>query len=106
MSMRYMRIILFYDLPVTTLLEKKLYRKFHKDIEKEGFVQMQESVYTKVVLNLQMAKSSISRLKKLVPQNGLVQVLTVTEKQYASMECIAGKHSTNHIDNMERLIIL
>lgn len=106
MIMRVMRILLFYDLPMTTAQEQKIYRIFHKNIEKEGFVQMQESVYTKIVLNLQMAKASIERLKKIVPSNALVQVLTITEKQYASMECIAGKYRTNHVDVLDRLIII
>ena len=53
-----------------------------------------------------MAKASIERLKKIVPSNALVQVLTITEKQYASMECIAGKYRTNHVDVLDRLIII
>lgn len=106
MIMRYMRIIMFYDLPMDTALERKIYRKFHKEIQKEGFVQMQESVYTKIVLNMQMAKASIERIKKIVPSNGLIQVLIVTEKKFASMECICGKYRTNHLDSIERLIII
>jgi CRISPR-associated protein Cas2 len=37
---------------------------------------------------------------------GIVQVMTVTEQQFAGMEYITGKFSSDVIDSDERLIIL
>ena len=45
MSYRYMRVIVFFDLPVDTLEHKRAYRKFRKFLIEKGFLMMQESVY-------------------------------------------------------------
>lgn len=79
MSYRYMRVIVFFDLPSITHAEKKIYQKFHNFLDKEGFIMMQESVYTKLVLNGSVAKSIIARVKNQTPSKGLVQLLTITE---------------------------
>ena len=44
MSYRFMRIIVFFDLPTETLEDKREYRKFRKMLIENGFVMMQESV--------------------------------------------------------------
>ena len=40
------------------------------------------------------------------PEEGLIQVLTVTERQYASMELILGEKKKEVIDSHDRLVIL
>lgn len=67
---------------------------------------MQESVYTKLVPNSTMADSVIEHVRKNKPEEGLVQVLKVTEKQFAKMEYIVGKKNTDVLDTDERLIVL
>ena len=47
-----------------------------------------------------------SLVKKNKPAEGLVQLLSVTEKQYAKMEFIIGESSHNVLDSDERLVIL
>ena len=47
MSYRFMRIIVMFDLPVVTSVERQEYTKFRKFLLKSGFIMMQESVYTK-----------------------------------------------------------
>ena len=106
MSLRYMRLLLFYDLPSVTNAEKKIYRKFNKFLEKNGFIRMQESVYTKLALNNSIAKATVDRIRANVPTKGLIQILVVTEKQFASIECVCGTYKTNHIDSEKRVIIL
>lgn len=106
MSNRYMRVIVLFDLPSITNREKKIYHQFHHYLEKEGFVMMQESVYTKLVLNGSVAKSIITKIKNNTPAKGLVQLLTITEKQYSQIECITGQYHSNHIESEERLIII
>jgi len=64
MSYRYMRIIVFFDLPLTTYLDQKEYNKFHKFLIKAGYIMMQESVYTKLALNMSIVKSEKLKLEK------------------------------------------
>lgn len=44
MSYRYMRILVFFDLPVVTDEERRIYRTFRKYLIKNGFLMLQESV--------------------------------------------------------------
>lgn len=106
MSRRYMRVILFFDLPSVTNSEKKIYRKFHSFLEKEGFIQMQESVYSKLAINASVSKCVVQRVKANSPKRGLVQLLVITEKQFSQIEYICGEHRNFQLDNEERLIIL
>ena len=44
---RYMRLIVFFDLPVATAKQRKDYRLFRKYLTKDGYLMLQESVYAK-----------------------------------------------------------
>ena len=44
MSFRYMRVIVFFDLPTLTSKERREYRRFRKFLINEGFIMMQESM--------------------------------------------------------------
>ncbi len=102
-----MRLIVFFDLPVETSAQRKAYRQFRKHLINEGYLMMQESVYSKLVVNDAMTKSSIARLEKVRPKDGLVQILKVTEKQFTSMIYITGNRPAHEeIDNEKRFIVL
>ena len=103
---RIMRTIVFFDLPNVYSKDKRNYLLFRKYLLNEGFIMMQESVYSKIVLNSQQSIALIERLKKKTPKKGIIQVLTITEKQYSQIEYIIGKSNTKIIDNEERLIVL
>ena len=51
MNYRYMRLIVFFDLPVLTAANRRDYYLFRKYLIKSGFLMMQESVYSKLVQN-------------------------------------------------------
>ena len=95
-----------FDLPVTTSQERKQYRTFRKNLIKSGFIMVQESVYSKLVPNSVAADTVISGLYKIKPENGLVQAIRVTEKQYNNMEFIVGCRKTDVIDTDERLVVI
>ena len=106
MICRYMRVIVFFDLPVITSTNRKDYRDFHKYLIKAGFLMMQESVYCKLAQNSTMAESVVENIRKNKPSDGLVQVLRITEKQFGKIEYIVGEKKTGVLDNDERLVIL
>ena len=104
---RYMRLVLFFDLPVKTAKQRKDYRVFRKFLLKDGFLQLQESVYSKLVINDALANSSVNRVRKNRPPEGLVQVLKVTENQYSTMDYIVGSRAEyEEIDTTEELLVL
>lgn len=106
MSYRYMRIIIFFDLPVLTAEERREYRKFRNLLEKEGFIMLQESVYCKIALNNTASELIKNKLRKNKPKDGIVQMLTITEKQFSSIENLIGSINKRTIDSCDRLVIL
>ena len=105
MSFRYMRIIVMFDLPVVTKRDRVNYFNFRKHLLLQGFFMMQESIYCKMVLNESAKNNVILAIQKIKPNKGLVQVLSVTEKQFQKMEYLVGKTKSEVIDSDERLII-
>ncbi len=101
-----MRMIVFFDLPTETSRDRKIYSTFRKGLVNEGFIMMQESVYTKLALNMSVVNSTREKLYKIKPNRGLVQMLIITEKQYSSIEYITGENNQKVLDSTERLIIL
>ena len=101
-----MRVLVFFDLPVLTGEQRREYTRFRKFLLKSGFMMLQESVYCKLALNGTVVKGIVDNIYKNSPKEGLVQLLTVTEKQYARMELIVGEVKHEVLDSDERLVIL
>lgn len=101
-----MRILVMFDLPVGTESERKNYRLFRKFLIKSGFLMLQESVYCKIAQNTTVADAIIANVRKNRPDDGLVQVLKITEKQYSRMEYIVGESKSDVLDSDERLVVL
>lgn len=95
MTMKYefMRLILFFDLPVMTPKQRHTYNVFRKYLIKNGYMMMQFSVYCKIFANREAAVKHVNILKKNVPKEGQIRILVVTEKQYAKIEIIVGGKS-------------
>lgn len=106
MSYRFVRILVLFDLPVLTVENRRNYSRFRKFLIKSGFMMLQESVYCRMALNQNIANSIISNIKANKPPEGLVQILTVTEKQFSKMELLTGSYTSEVIDSDERLIII
>lgn len=106
MNGRFMRVIVFFDLPVGTAAERREYARFRKGLVKDGFLMMQESVYCKLALNPTAANSIMDAVRARKPAEGLIQMLVVTEKQFSRMEFVLGEHRSQIIDDEERLVIL
>ena len=105
MSYRFMRVIVFFDLPTLTSENRREYTRFRKFLIKNGFLMMQESVYTKMALNQTAATSIVENVRKNKPIEGIVQMMTVTEKQYNRMEYVCGEFSSDVLCTDERLVV-
>ncbi|MNT70941.1 CRISPR-associated endoribonuclease Cas2 [compost metagenome] len=101
-----MRILVFFDLPTKTSKDIKIYSKFRKSLIKDGFIMMQESVYSKLTLNNSVTNAVRARIQKNRPPKGIVQILVITENQYSSMEYIVGEKMYENLDSTERLVII
>lgn len=86
-----MRILVFFDLPIETSKDRKIYSRFRKFLIKGGFIMMQESVYSKLTLNNSITNAIRDKIEKNKPPKGIVQMLVITEKQFSSMEYIVRR---------------
>ena len=87
----FMRLILFFDLPVVSKEDRRIYATFRKYLIKNGYIMMQYSVYCKIFANREAA----------------VKHLLVTEKQYAKIEIIVGgKSNQEQVVNSDAFIKL
>lgn len=66
----------------------------------------QESVYSKLALNTTVAQRIAENVRKSKPNEGLVQMLTITEKQYSRMEILVGESNSEVLQSDERMVIL
>lgn len=106
MSYRFMRVLVFFDLPTTTSLHRRHYSQFRKTLLKEGFLMMQESVYCKLALNTTAANIIMDFVESNKPPEGLVQMLAITEKQYSKIVFVQGKGQNTTLDTDERIVVI
>lgn len=103
---RYMRSILMFDLPVETAAQRREYRQFVKYLKKLGFIMFQESIYIKLSINEAAVKSLSSSIKTHLPKQGLISMITVTERQFGNIDYFLGDFETDVIDTDQRYIEL
>lgn len=101
-----MRLMVFFDLPMLTAMDRKRYRQFRVGLLKSGFMMLQKSVYCKIVLNPVMAQLLSNTVRNLSPKDGVVQMMLVTEKQFSKIETVVGEISSSVLNTDARLVVL
>lgn len=96
-----------FDLPVETSSDQRNYRRFRKFLIENGYCMMQYSIYSKIVLNRSVLLYQKDLIRKNAPPNGYVELLVVTEHQYANIEIIVNEDKrSNQEHSIERMIEL
>jgi len=80
-----------FDLPTTTLAEKRAYVKFRKTLLKDGFSMLQFSIYVRHCATYENSEVHTSRIQNSLPLHGVINVITITDKQYSGMLTYWGK---------------
>lgn len=101
----FMRLIVFFDLPVKKSEDRKIAAKFRKELLNEGFTMLQFSVYCRVCRGQDIVEREIRRIKKVLPSKGNIRILTVTEKQYGNMIFLVGMPKKEEIIGAEQLLL-
>ncbi len=87
---RYMRLLVFFDLPVKKKSERRSATQFRNYLIKDGFYMMQFSVYSRICNTIESARMHEERVALHVPKAGSVRSMIVTEKQYGAMKILSG----------------
>ena len=89
----FMRMIVFFDLPTIPKKNKQDYVRFRRFLLQDGFDMIQFSVYSRIVVGKDGELHHYNRIKAHLPPKGSIRCMTVTEKQYASIQFLVGKKS-------------
>ena len=81
-----MWVMVFYDLPMDTKSLVKAATKFRKNLEKDGFNLFQFSIYIRHCESRENAQVHINRVKSMMPKYGSIALMTVTDKQFGTIE--------------------
>lgn len=101
-----MRMLVMFDMPTTTARERHNYRIFVKELEREGFVRIQFSVYVKICINFAETKETEKKLIPFIREDCTIQSLALTEKQYSNMHFLSGTEVKDVRNISKRLLIL
>ncbi|MXX80544.1 MAG: CRISPR-associated endonuclease Cas2 [Chloroflexi bacterium] len=101
-----MWMVVMFDLPVLSKRQRKRAAKFRHDLLDEGFQMAQYSVYMKFCGQRDAADALTRRVERLVPSEGRVNILTVTDKQYGRMQVFFGRAQQPHQAKRNQLVLL
>lgn len=90
---RIMWVLVFFDLPTDTKKERKAATDFRKMLISDGFIMFQFSIYMRHCPSGENAEVHIRRVKEALPAYGQVGILSITDKQFGSMELFTEKKS-------------
>jgi CRISPR-associated protein Cas2 len=85
-----MRMMVFFDLPVVSKQDRRAYTLFRRFLLNDGYDMIQYSIYGRILNGNDAEEKHMKRLLANLPPEGSVRVLTVTEKQFASMKLLVG----------------
>lgn len=87
---KFMRIMVFFDLPVDEPEKRKVATNFRKFLLNDGYDMLQYSVYCRICNGPDTVEKHIHRLEGRMPYEGSVRSLVVTERQYSDMKIHVG----------------
>ena len=88
---KFMRMLVFFDLPVTTAKNRREATRFRKFLLNDGYHMLQYSVYARVCNGVVAVEKHRARIRQNLPDNGAIRLLVITEKQYESIDILLGR---------------
>ncbi|MEL6721895.1 MAG: CRISPR-associated endonuclease Cas2 [Pseudomonadota bacterium] len=89
---RFMRLLVLFDLPTKTKIDRKAAGQFRRFLLQDGYMMLQLSVYSRVINGHDALQKHIQRLQRNLPQRGgSVQYLCISEKQFSQRGLLLGE---------------
>lgn len=79
-----------FDLPVVEKADRKKATGFRNHLLDLGFHMAQYSIYYRLLSGRDAADAMERKIEKMVPEEGSVHVLTITDKQYENIRTYEG----------------
>jgi CRISPR-associated protein Cas2 len=90
-----MWVLVFFDLPTETKKQRSVATKFRKSLLDDGFNMFQFSIYLRHCPSKENTEVHIKRVKKSLPEEGKIGILSITDKQFGQMELFFAKKETD-----------
>ncbi|MCX7804814.1 MAG: CRISPR-associated endonuclease Cas2 [Planctomycetota bacterium] len=87
-----MWLFVLFDLPVDDREKRRDYARFRKNLIKQGFSMLQYSVYARHYSNEETCAACKEFVRSVLPPEGQVRLLSVTDVQFGKMEVYLGKN--------------
>ena len=107
-AFRIMWLMLMFDMPTKTKKQRKSYHWFHKELEIEGYMMIQYSVYGKIFSSVESANLGKKRIKDFVKKNikkGNIRLFMFTDKQFKAMDIVIGEKSIEEDNEPKQLLL-
>ena len=104
-SLRKMWLIVFFDLPVTSADARRRANRFRKDLEADGYLRLQLSVYARPCNSPDDVRSHQIRLEQILPENGNVRAVSLSDLQFARMKIMVGQPSVQEETGVSEWIV-
>jgi CRISPR-associated protein Cas2 len=88
---RSMWVLVLFDLPTETKMERRVAARFRKSLLEDGFAMFQFSIYLRFCSSRENADLHIRRTKSMLPKKGKIGILAITDRQFGLMEIFHGK---------------
>jgi CRISPR-associated protein Cas2 len=82
---RLMWMMVMFDLPVHTAIQRKSATAFRGALLDDGFEMVQLSVYARFCSSKEQTDTHVKRIEAELPEGGKVDILFFTDKQYERM---------------------
>jgi CRISPR-associated protein Cas2 len=100
---RIMWVMVYFDLPTETRKNRKDAARFRKDLIQDGFTMFQFSIYVRHCASRENAEVHTKRVKSLMPPDGFVVVMRITDKQFGDIELFRGRKKAERPDTPQQL---
>lgn len=89
---RIMWVLVLYDLPTDTKVNMKAASQFRKRLLDDGFSLFQFSMYVRHCPSRENAEVHIKRVKGMLPKEGKVAIMSITDKQFGEIEIFYARN--------------
>ena len=102
---RIMWILVMFDLPTDTQVQRSEASVFRNFLLDEGFERSQFSVYARFINGKESFATKVSRIEKYLPNSGDVQILNFTDRQYRDIIHYSDQGRKTARKNPEQLVM-
>ncbi len=100
---RIMWVMVLYDLPTETKTMRRSANLFRKRLEDDGFTLFQFSIYIRHCPSRENAEVHIKRVKNMLPKEGKVAIMSITDKQFGDIEIFFARNKEKPMPMVQQL---